>query len=231
MEKLSYLKYTLQLIWTHWRETKETYSQHGEDILVSNILGQVDSFVEIGANDGVLFSNCYKFAKAGARGLCLEPSSKCFWKLGLNHLFHPGVKCINMAVSNTSRELFLEDAGYESVLSSVQTCYKEGRRKVKGISLCDLWSKYPSFQNIDLLSVDVEGHEFEVLEGAGNEPLSSKVIILESDKLNEEELLRLPSLQNHQVCFSNPINLILIHKDYPSTKTLDIPAGFIRRHK
>ena len=74
-------------------------------------------------------------------------------------------------------------------------------------------------------------HEFEVLEGAGNEPLSSKVIILESDKLNEEELLRLPSLQNHQVCFSNPINLILIHKDYPSTKTLDIPAGFIRRHK
>lgn len=231
MEKLNYLKYSLQLIWTHWSETKESYSQHGEDILVSHILGQVDSFVEIGANDGVLFSNCYKFSKKGAKGLCLEPSSKCFWKLWLNHLFHPEVKCINVAISCTSRELFLEDKGYESVLSSVQTGYKEGLKKVKGVSLLDLWAKYPSFKNADLLSIDVEGHEFEVLEGAGSEPLSYKVIILESDKLNEEELLRLPSLQNHLVCFSNAINLILIHKDYPSTKTLDIPAGFIRRSR
>ena len=69
------------------------------------------------------------------------------------------------------------------------------------------------------------GHEFEVLEGVENEPLSSKVIILESDKLNEEELLLSALSSKSPSVFSNPINLILIHKDYPSTKTLDIPLA------
>ncbi len=209
---------------------KASYSQHGEDTLVASILGKVESFLEIGANDGVLFSNCYKFAKEGARGLCLEPSSKCFWKLRLNHLLHPGVKCINMAVSDSSKELFLEDAGYESVLSKVQPTYDEGLRKIKAISMSDLWSKHPSFRTIDLLSIDVEGHESEVLQGAGREPLSSKVIILESDKANEDEMLSLPCLRNHKVCFSNGINLLLIHEDYPLEKTLETPTGFERRY-
>ncbi len=197
---------------------------------MASILGKVKSFLEIGANDGVLFSNCYKFAKAGARGLCLEPSSKCFWKLRLNHLVHPRVKCLNLALSDSSKELFLEDAGYESVLSKVQPMYDEGLRKVKAISVFDLWSIYPSFKNADLLSIDVEGHEIEVLRGAGKEPLSSKVIILESDKSNEEEMLAMPSLRNHRVRFSNGINLLLIHQDFPICKNLEIPAGFVRKN-
>ena len=147
------------MIWTHWRETKETYSQHGEDILVSHILGQVDSFVEIGANDGVLFSNCYKFAKAGARGLCLEPSSKSFWKLRLNHLPHRRVKCLKLAASDSSKKLFLEEAGYESVLSKVKPTFGEGLQKIQAVSMKDIWRKYPSFKNTDLLSIEVEGHE------------------------------------------------------------------------
>ncbi len=229
MEKLSYLKYSLQLIWTHWRETKETYSQHGEDILVSHILGQVDSFVEIGANDGVLFSNCYKFAKAGARGLCLEPSSKSFWKLRLNHLPHRRVKCLKLAASDSSKKLFLEEAGYESVLSKVKPTFGEDLQKIQAVSMKDIWRKYPSFKNTDLLSIDVEGHENEVLKGAGKEPLDAKVIILESDKSTEQEMLSMPCLSKHRVGFSNGINLLLVDKqlDFPMIK--ELPEGFHRR--
>ena len=229
MEKLSYLKYSLQLIWTHWRETKETYSQHGEDILISHILGQVDSFVEIGANDGVLFSNCYKFAKAGARGVCLEPSSKSFWKLRLNHLPHPRVKCLKLAASVSSKKLFLEEAGYESVLSKVKPTFGKGLQKIQAVSMKDIWRKYPSFKNIDLLSIDVEGHENEVLKGAGQEPLDAKVIILESDKANEDEMLSMPCLSKHRVGFANGINLLLIHKQLDFTMIEELPEGFHRR--
>ncbi len=229
MEKLSYLKYSLQLIWTHWRETKETYSQHGEDILVSHILGQVDSFVEIGANDGVLFSNCYKFAKAGARGLCLEPSSKSFWKLRLNHLPHRRVKCLKLAASDSSKKLFLEEAGYESVLSKVKPTFGEGLQKIQAVSMKDIWRKYPSFKNTDLLSIDVEGHENEVLKGAGKEPLDAKVIILESDKSTEQEMLSMPCLRKHRVGFANGINLLLVHKQLDFTMIKELPEGFHRR--
>ena len=229
MEKLSYLKYSLQLIWTHWREKKETYSQHGEDILVSHILEQVDSFVEIGANDGVLFSNCYKFAKAGARGLCLEPSSKSFWKLRLNHLPHRRVKCLKLAASDSSKNLFLEEAGYESVLSKVKPTYGEGLQKIQAVSMKDIWHKYPSFKNTDLLSLDVEGHENEGLKGAGKEPLDAKVIILESDKSTEQEMLSMPCLRKHRVGFANGINLLLVHKQLDFTMIKELPEGFHRR--
>ena len=229
MEKLSYLKYSLQLIWTHWREKKETYSQHGEDILVSHILEQVDSFVEIGANDGVLFSNCYKFAKAGARGLCLEPSSKSFWKLRLNHLPHRQVKCLKLAASYSAKKLFLEEAGYESVLSKVKPTYGEGLQKIQAVSMKDIWRKYPSFKNADLLSIDVEGHENEVMKGAGKEPLDAKVIILESDKSTEQEMLSMPCLRKHRVGFANGINLLLVHKQLDFTMIKELPEGFHRR--
>ena len=217
------------MIWTHWRETQETYSQHGEDILVSHILGQVDSFVEIGANDGVLFSNCYKFAKAGARGLCLEPSSKSFWKLRLNHLPHPRVKCLKLAASDSSKKLFLEEAGYESVLSKVKPTSGEGLQKVQAVSMKDIWRKYPSFKNTDLLSIDIEGHENEVLKGAGKEPLDAKVIILESDKSTEQEMLSMPCLRKHRVGFANGINLLLVHKNLDFTMIKELPEGFHRR--
>ena len=44
------------------------------------------SFIDITLNDGVLFSNTYKFAKQGANGICIEPAPSSFRKLQLNHL-------------------------------------------------------------------------------------------------------------------------------------------------
>ena len=196
---------------------------------MASILGKVKSFVEIGANDGVLFSNCYKFAKAGARGLCLEPSSKSFWKLRLNHLPHRLVKCLKLAASDSSKKLFLEEAGYESVLSNVKPTFGEGLQKIQAVSMKDIWCKYPSFKNTDLLSIDVEGHENEVLKGAGKEPLDAKVIILESDKSTEQEMLSMPCLRKHRVGFANGINLLLVHKQLDFTMIKELPEGFHRR--
>ena len=90
------------------------------------------------------------------------------------------------------KDLYLEEAGYESVLSNVKTEYIEGRQKIKAISLQDLWCMHPAFKKIDLLSLDVEGHEKEVLKGFGDEPLEIKVIILESDKFDQNEILSIP---------------------------------------
>ena len=66
---LKYSKYYLSLLLEHWFASKTSYSQHGEDSLVESIMAsdKLHSFIDIGANDGVLFSNTYKFAKFGAK--------------------------------------------------------------------------------------------------------------------------------------------------------------------
>ena len=94
LKKLSYFKYSSSKIVSNLLSKKSQYSQHGEDILVSHLLNQIVSFIDIGANDGVFLSNTYLFAKKDAFGLCIEPSKSCFWKLRLNHFFHSKVNVL-----------------------------------------------------------------------------------------------------------------------------------------
>ena len=66
-KKLKYINYYAKVLLNNWTVKKDSYAQHGEDKLVEQLLPNgVHSFIDIGANDGVLFSNTYKFAKMGA---------------------------------------------------------------------------------------------------------------------------------------------------------------------
>ena len=67
---LSYSKYYLTVLFKNWTHRNQSYAQHGEDELIELIFPSgVSSFIDIGANDGVLFSNTYKFSQNGAFGL------------------------------------------------------------------------------------------------------------------------------------------------------------------
>ena len=125
--------------------------------------------------------------------------------------------------------MFLEEAGYESVLSNVKPEYCQGLQKIKATTMIDLWHRHPLFKDADLLSIDVEGHENEVLRGAGKEPLNAKVIILEADKTAEKDMLSLPCLRQHRVGFANEINLLLVHKKLNLKMIKELPEGFQNR--
>ena len=208
LKNLSYAKYYARILLRNWSGKQESYAQHGEDLLVEQLLGKIESFIDIGANDGVLFSNTFKFANKGARGLCVEPSLISFAKLRLNHLFHPKVKCIRCAASSQTGILYLKEEGYESTLSQVHSNASLNSAKVRAFTLDELISKHSSFNKVDLLSIDVEGHEESVLQGS-KEPIQAKVIILETDKSEIRSLCSLPALKEHKPVFENGINLIL----------------------
>ena len=78
LKKLSYFKYSLSKIVSNLLSKKSQYSQHGEDILVSNLLKQIGSFIDIGANDGVFLSNTYLFAKKMLLDFALSPQKVVF---------------------------------------------------------------------------------------------------------------------------------------------------------
>ena len=226
LETLKYAKYYNGVLWKNWTKTQTSYAQHGEDLLVESLLGKVNSFIDVGANDGALFSNTYRFAKTGAKGICIEPSRSCFLKLKLNHLFHFHTKCLQLAVSDKEGTTYLTEEGYENVLSVVSTDNSLNNYPVKTTSLFALLERYPQFKDADLVSIDVEGHEEQVIVGAGNSLWNSKLIILEVDKSNLEKMLSLPALQNHYPAYSNGINLILLNKQERQKKPSFLPEGF-----
>ncbi|MDG0964300.1 MAG: FkbM family methyltransferase [Opitutales bacterium] len=224
-KNLSYAKYYAGILFRNWTGKRESYAQHGEDLLAEQLLGKVESFIDIGANDGVLFSNSYKFAKKGARGLCVEPSRKSFRKLKLNHLFHPKVRCIHSAASSHIGYLYLKEKGYESTLSQVHSDATLNSAKVRAFTLDELIRRHSGFNQVDLLSIDVEGHEESVLRGT-QKPVQAKIIILETDKSDLESLCRLPALKEHRPVFTNGVNLIFTGKKSDLKIPKILPSGF-----
>ena len=232
LSTLKYAKYYASVLRGNWGKTRPTYAQHGEDLLVESLLGpdSVRSFIDVGANDGVLFSNTYKFAKAGARGLCLEPSPPTFRKLRLNHLLHPKVKCIRAALSDQPGSVPFVHDGYEAVLSRVATgdsSSDNGKTiKVPALTFPQLLDRHPSFRQVDLLSVDVEGHEHQVFSGLGDQPFRARLIILETDKSASARLLALPALRAYRPRYTNDVNVILAHETQKLPIPPALPPGF-----
>ena len=228
LKKLSYFKYSLSKIVSNLLSKKSQYSQHGEDILVSNLLKQIVSFIDIGANDGVFLSNTYLFAKKDAFGLCIEPSKSCFWKLRLNHLLHPKVKCINSAISDFDGFSNFSEDGYEGLLSSITDSIESSTYKVKTLTLKQIINKNDRFKKVDIVSIDVEGFELNVLDGAGISLRDVKVIIIEVDKLNLDQVIKHRSLNHHRPTYTNNINLILLNKSESFEEPVSLPSGFFK---
>ena len=225
-----YIKYYFFVLLKNYLETKTSYSQHGEDLLVDRIIkpNRINTFLDIGANDGILFSNTYKFAKDGAKGICLEPSNLTFLKLRLNHLFNFRVKCLKLAISDRVGVMYLNESGYENVLSTITSYKNKGSYSIKTITLEKLLNDSCNPNSFDLVSIDVEGFEDKVLEGAGKSLHLCKIVIIEIDKIKIDDAINHPSLSNHYPAYSNGINLILLNSNFKFNNPSSLPEGFFR---
>jgi FkbM family methyltransferase len=129
--------------------------------------------LDIGANNGVF---ALQFAKkVGAQGLvhAFEPDKNAFSRLEantrLNRVEHV-LKCHNLAVSNMNGALtFYESSPHHSGWGSLEE-FRDiavNKETVQAITLDDFLGR-ENVRNVDFLKVDVEAHEPEVLEGAGD---------------------------------------------------------------
>ena len=136
-------------------------------------------FVEVGANDGITYSNTLLLEnKYDWTGMLIEPHPLAFATLKKNR---PKCLLVNKAVSTQTQNVpFQCINGYSEMLSGMVHTYdsrhqariarelneKRGTSSVisvETVSLRDLFQKY-DIRHIDYLSIDVEGAEQEVLD-------------------------------------------------------------------
>ena len=89
---------------SNFRKGNPVKSQLNQDINVINYYNKKRDgfFVEIGADDGVQFSNTHLLENEyGWKGICVEPSINTFGNLIKNR----NCKCYNLAVFNKSNEI------------------------------------------------------------------------------------------------------------------------------
>jgi len=167
----------------------KSYSQEGEDIILRRLFGKQDTgfYVDVGAHHPKRFSNTYFFYKMGWRGINIDAmpgSMKSFKKI------RPRDINLEKAIADKKQVLtyyiFNEPAlnGFSKELSEERdgkgNYFIKFTKDIETTTLNEILDNYlPKNQEIDFLSIDVEGLDFVVLKSINLEKYKPKIILIE----------------------------------------------------
>ena len=193
-------------------------------------------FVEVGAFDGVHYSNVRRLVeKHGWSGISIEPVGKNFAKLEASYR-GSDVRCVRACASDTDGEVELNVSTYPhlpdwgSDVASVSGEDKERWQKQYGA----VWTKekVPALRltsildeagvtDVDLLSIDSEGHDFEVLKGLDFSRFNPQLIVVEYGK-HREAILNFLTEQGYTLASDNKQDLFMARpSSSPANSNLD----------
>jgi FkbM family methyltransferase len=158
-----------------------------EKLLVQEFFGDTKGFfVEVGANDPQQGSQSWHLEQAGWRGVLVEPQPELAARLRKTR----NAKVFAVACSSpdyAGRELSLHVAGPMSALDRDRMApgaIPEATVTVPVRTLDDILTEAGAPRPLDFLSVDVEGHEIEVLSGFDFARWRPRLILLEDHVAN-----------------------------------------------
>jgi len=182
--------------------------EFGIDMMLEDKLPHRDGFyVELGANDGVRFSNSYYFeVNKGWKGVLIEPAPNlyvtCKKKRGANNVvfcnacvpfdykeeFVRMKYCDSMTISDN---LDLDIGDHDKFVESGEQFLNEGESPfifgAKSATLNSLLKEAKAPALIDFLTLDVEGASLEVLKGVDFSKYNFRYMVIECrdiDKMN-----------------------------------------------
>ena len=205
-------------------KTQNFFSQTGEDELLQKYLPErIGSFVDVGAGQPVRGSNTFYFYKKGWSGTLIDPVE---FNLRLTKLFRRRDKFIQSIVSSINTPLkFYEfyPAEYSTIEKSVaEDLVKRGIKLKREVDLnpISLSSLNLSYKPLDatLLSIDVEGHDLEVLQSNNWSSFKPRVICVEENFSDKKQSSS--KIGNYLIAYgykfvdSTHISSIYVHLDY-----------------
>jgi len=190
----------------------KSYSQEGEDMILQRVFERYKSgfYVDVGAHHPRRFSNTYLFYKKGWRGINIDamPGSMDLFKA-----LRP--KDINLEIPVSDKKeiltyyIFNEPAlnGFSKEISQARDKHEyysiKATKELETSTLEEILEKFlPEGQQIDFLSIDVEGLDFMVLKSNSFVKFRPNMILIEILGSKMEDLL------------SNEITLFLNKHNY-----------------
>lgn len=164
-----------------WLPQKQSYSQYGEDIYVEKLLSGIKQgsciYIDVGANQPTQISNTYLFYRKGFRGILMEPNSELS---RLCHRFrkHDAFICAGAAEKAGVAEFRIGDssvlAGFREDSKAKQTSW------VPLLSVDNIWTDVGKKSPVFLFSIDTEGFDLNVLNGAKETLQHTACVVIEA---------------------------------------------------
>lgn len=169
-----------------------SYAQNHEDVLLDRMFprGTKGFYIDVGANDPVVHSVSKHFYDLGWHGVNVEPSPLPFERLVRERTRDIN---LNVGLSAQSGELTFYDFPEEfcgfSTFSQEQAARHSGAgapstvRQVRTTTLQEVCEEHVTGP-IDFLSIDVEGHEQQVIRGGDWRRWRPRVVLVEATQPN-----------------------------------------------
>jgi FkbM family methyltransferase len=177
-----------------------------QDLWVCYELGEKRDgyFVEFGSTDGITNSNTWLLEKKfGWRGILAEPNPVWHAELSSNRTAAIEHRCVSS--KSGEQVAFLTTNGVDPELSGIASFaagdhFASIRRTgdpiiVETISLNDMLDDHDAPGEIDYISIDTEGNEFDILSGFDFDRRGFKLISVEQNPATEKEIAAL--LEKH----------------------------------
>lgn len=194
-------------------------SQYNQDYIIDKLLKNKRRgyFIDIGAHDGISLSNSYFFEiEREYKGVCFEANPEVYMKLAKNRL----CTCINAAVSDKETTVtFVQCTGYAEMLSGIKefrdqrhiqrtidTVKKHGGEITEIQIQSVILNKYlekNNIKDIDFLSIDIEGGEYEVLKTIDFSKIDIKILAIE---------INYPEIEEKIITLLNKWGYMMIYK-------------------
>ena len=220
--KVQTLKFLI--VWKSMYYLKKSFSQRGEDIIVSKLLKKAYKisrpfYVDIGAHHPFDLSNTALFYQRGASGISVEadPVLFAFFQQSRDRDI-----CVNAAIlPNCSGNVTF----YKMTASTLSTFSLEKARKIEettthkiidsiqvnALTINELLKKSAS-RKPDFISIDIEGLDTEVIRSLDFELWAPKVICIENDMGTHFSLTAFLENHGYFIYYNTGINTIFAQK-------------------
>jgi FkbM family methyltransferase len=189
---------------SHMNFLFESKSQNGQDLfaLISNNFKKGGSFIEFGACDGVTFSNTHLLEKYfGWTGILIDPIPSHYESMKLNR----NCKLIHGAITAERQESVLIEELPASELSKFvkkRTIFKRVH-KVKAFTLEEVIDQNLSSNEIDFLSIDIEGNDLDILKSLDLSRYKIKVVCVEHNfRKGSDEIIKYMAKKGYELKYS-----------------------------
>lgn len=215
---------------------KKTYGQSGEDsilayiILVLGIPFEQITYLDLGANHAKELSNTYYFYNKGAKGILVEANPKLIFELKLYRGRDIILNNVIDVEDNKEVDFYilsgdgLSTPDYDAAISFCEInpdITIEDKKTVKTITYKTIVEQYLG-EAPTILSVDIEGKDFEILQSIDFENYRPLLIVIEmisyDTKLNyttkSKEIMEFLESNNYDEYAFTGINSIFIDKEF-----------------
>lgn len=218
--------------------TKKSYSISNVDLIIDRMFSKITNgiYIDIGCNHPIKFNNTYLLYKRGWKGINIDLDKKSISEFNLLRSKDYNLRALISDEDDKEKEIFFyhERSAINTVSKNLITHRKTKIEDIKIIkekttTLNKVIDNSPfRNQKINLMSIDIEDHEYEALKNFDFNKYAIDCIVAECHDLEQEKLEIFN--QSIEKVISHKLYKLLLENNYKLINWVNSDLIFVRKN-